>query len=94
MQNIASISVLRYVYPLNCSGRVLEAIGMVIFLLLLILMAKGFTITRGRISTSGVVKLGLFMVVYAVVYSVLFFYEADVSRILLLIYELSNREHE
>jgi Rhodopsin-like GPCR transmembrane domain len=62
----------------NVSGRVLEAVGFLIFLLMLLLMAKGFTITRGRISTSGAVKLALFMVIYCVVYGILFFYEADV----------------
>jgi hypothetical protein len=57
---------------------VLEAIGFMMFLLMLLLMAKGFTITRGKISASGVVKLAIFMVAYCIVYAVLFFYEADV----------------
>jgi hypothetical protein len=57
---------------------VLEAVGYMIFLVMLLLMAKGFTITRGRISTSGVLKLVVFMIAYGIVYAVLFFYEADV----------------
>jgi len=46
---------------------------------MLILMAKGFTVTRGRISTSGSIKLAVFMTVYVLTYVALFIYQAYVS---------------
>ena len=52
---------------------------MLVFLLMLILMAKGYTITRGRLSTSGSIKITVFMTLYVIVYGVLFIYEANVS---------------
>ncbi|KAK2170007.1 hypothetical protein LSH36_5g16011 [Paralvinella palmiformis] len=57
-------------------GRMLESLSYLIFLLMLILMAKGFTITRGRISTSGSIKIAIFMTLYVICYAVLFIYEA------------------
>jgi len=62
------------------AGQVLESISVLIFILLLILVGKGFTITRGRISTSGSIKLTVFMCVYCIVYAVLFIYQAEVSE--------------
>ena len=61
-------------------GRVFEAISLLIFLLMIILMAKGFTITRGKISTTGSIKIAVFMVLYTVTYIILFIYEAYVSN--------------
>jgi Rhodopsin-like GPCR transmembrane domain len=46
---------------------------------MLLLMGKGFTITRGRISTGGSIKIAIFMTLYSVIYAVLFFYQAAVS---------------
>jgi len=67
----------------NCvwSGRVFEASAELVFLLMLILMAKGFTVTRGRISTSGSIKLAVFMTVYVLTYAALFIYQAYVRSI-------------
>lgn len=56
----------------------LEAVSVLVFLLMLILMAKGFTITRGRISTAGSVKIAIFMTIYIITYAILFIYEAAV----------------
>lgn len=39
-------------------------------------MGKGFTITRGRISTGGSVKIAIFMTLYTIIYIILFIYEA------------------
>ena len=47
---------------------------------MLILMGKGYTITRGRLSTGGSIKIAVFMTLYAFVYAVLFIYEAAVSN--------------
>ena len=52
---------------------------MLIFLLMLILMGKGYTITRGRLSTSGSIKIAVFMTLYTITFIVLFIYEAVVS---------------
>ncbi|KAM3956245.1 transmembrane protein 145 [Aphomia sociella] len=46
------------------------------FLLLLILMAKGYTITRGRLKVGFTVKLTIFMCCYIVTYIILFIYQA------------------
>lgn len=48
------------------------------FLLLLLLLAKGYTVTRGRLSTSASVKLTIFMCLYIITYITLFIYEAKV----------------
>ena len=48
------------------------------FLLLLLLLAKGYTITKGRLSLSISVKLTIFMCVYTITYISLFIYEAKV----------------
>uniref|UniRef100_A0A8C8LZ71 Transmembrane protein 145 n=1 Tax=Oncorhynchus tshawytscha TaxID=74940 RepID=A0A8C8LZ71_ONCTS len=48
-----------------------------VFLLMLILLGKGFTVTRARISHSGSVKLSIYMTVYTVTYIILFIYEAE-----------------
>jgi len=60
------------------AGRVFEATAELVFLLMLILMAKGYTVTRGRISTSGSIKLAVFMTVYVLTYAALFIYQAYV----------------
>jgi len=49
-----------------------------IFVVMLLLMGKGFTITRGRISTSGSIKIAVFVTLYALTYAILFFYQAAV----------------
>jgi len=74
-------------------GRVFEATAELVFLLMLILMAKGFTVTRGRISTSGSIKLAVFMTVYVLTYAALFIYQAYVSIVLLLLFPLLVGEY-
>ncbi|XP_076310961.1 transmembrane protein 145-like isoform X2 [Tachypleus tridentatus] len=59
-------------------GRLLEAISTMVFLLLLILISKGYTVTRGRLKPLTSAKIGVFMTVYTVVYSTLFIYEKKV----------------
>ncbi|KAL9965057.1 hypothetical protein ACROYT_G028785 [Oculina patagonica] len=65
-------------YGLSVVGRASHFISHVIFLLMLILMAKGWTVTRGRISSSGQIKLSIFGTVYTVCFAILFFYEVAV----------------
>jgi len=64
-----------------CSGQVLESMGILVFILMLIVIAKGFTVTRGRISTSGSIKIAVFMTLYTITYAVLFIYQAEVSTL-------------
>jgi len=60
------------------AGGVFEVVSILIFVVMLLLMGKGFTITRGRISTSGSIKIAIFMTLYAIAYAVLFIYQAIV----------------
>jgi hypothetical protein len=52
-----------------------QAMGDGVFLLMLILMGKGYTITRGRISHSGSVKIAVLMCIYTMLYAALFIYQ-------------------
>ncbi|ESP00088.1 hypothetical protein LOTGIDRAFT_213289, partial [Lottia gigantea] len=59
------------------TARIFGAASLLVFLLMLILMAKGYTITRGRLSQQGAIKITVFMCIYIVVYAVLFIWEAE-----------------
>ncbi|RVE54407.1 hypothetical protein evm_000892 [Chilo suppressalis] len=61
---------------LNTTGQFLCSVAETTFLLLLILMAKGYTITRGRLKVGFTVKLTIFMCCYIVTYMILFIYQA------------------
>uniref|UniRef100_A0AAY4ALA5 Transmembrane protein 145 n=1 Tax=Denticeps clupeoides TaxID=299321 RepID=A0AAY4ALA5_9TELE len=62
---------------LKIMGKLLFSVSFLIFLLMLILLGKGFTVTRARISHSGSVKLSIYMTVYTITYVILFIYEAE-----------------
>lgn len=49
------------------------------FLTLMLLLAKGYTITRGRLSSSSTIKLTIFINIYIVAYIGLFIFQAEVS---------------
>ncbi|KAG3256139.1 transmembrane protein 145 isoform X3 [Ictidomys tridecemlineatus] len=57
-------------------AKLLFSSSFLIFLLMLILLGKGFTVTRGRISHSGSVKLSVYMTLYTLTHVVLLIYEA------------------
>lgn len=57
----------------------MESASEICFLLLLLLMAKGYTITRGRLRLSSSVKLTIFMCTFVVTTLALFIYEQHVS---------------
>ncbi|XP_056636066.1 transmembrane protein 145-like [Diorhabda sublineata] len=59
-------------------GQILMGISEISFLLLLLLLAKGYTVTRGRLPVRGTVKLTVFMCMYTVTYAALFIYESQV----------------
>lgn len=56
-------------------GRIIEAAAELTFVLLLILIAKGYTVTRARLPQSSSIKLAIFVCAYCVIYSTLFIYE-------------------
>ncbi|MBZ3875850.1 Transmembrane protein 145 [Sciurus carolinensis] len=58
-------------------AKLLFSSSFLIFLLMLILLGKGFTVTRGRISHSGSVKLSVYMTLYTLTHVVLLIYEAE-----------------
>uniref|UniRef100_A0A6Q2YZ65 Intimal thickness related receptor IRP domain-containing protein n=1 Tax=Esox lucius TaxID=8010 RepID=A0A6Q2YZ65_ESOLU len=62
---------------LKIMGKLLFSVSFLVFLLMLILLGKGFTVTRARISHSGSVKLSIYMTVYTITYIILFIYEAE-----------------
>ncbi|XP_045845448.1 transmembrane protein 145 isoform X2 [Meles meles] len=62
---------------LKILAKLLFSSSFLIFLLMLILLGKGFTVTRGRISHSGSVKLSVYMTLYTLTHVVLLIYEAE-----------------
>ncbi len=57
------------------NGRVLGAAAQIIFLLLLILIAKGYTVTRARLRQASVIKITIFISLYCIVNFILFVVE-------------------
>merc|ERR1712150_81392 len=56
-------------------GRILESAADITLVLLLILLAKGYTITRARLRQASSIKVTMFMCVYCVTYACLFIFE-------------------
>lgn len=65
--------------PFTVFGGLFTGAGEIAFLLLMLLMAKGYTITRARLSTPSTVKITIFINLYVVVYITLYIYQAEVS---------------
>lgn len=63
--------------PHTTLGEILQGASEVSFLALMLLMAKGYTITRARLSTCTTVKLTVFINIYIVIYITLFIYRAE-----------------
>ncbi|KAK7471682.1 hypothetical protein BaRGS_00035655 [Batillaria attramentaria] len=57
------------------TGRLFQAAGTAVFLLMLLLMAKGYTITRGRLTQMSTVRLTIFFCLYIIVNITLFIWE-------------------
>ncbi|XP_078062781.1 transmembrane protein 145, partial [Mustelus asterias] len=64
-------------YGVEVLAKLLSSLSFLTFLLMLILLGKGFTVTRGRISHSGSVKLTIYMTLYTITHVILFIYEAE-----------------
>ncbi|XP_025018204.1 transmembrane protein 145 isoform X2 [Tetranychus urticae] len=60
---------------LKLIGKLLESASTSLFLLLLILLAKGYTITRARLKKQTSTKISLFMTLHTTTYIAIFFYE-------------------
>lgn len=58
-------------------GGLLAGVSEIAFLLLLLLMAKGYTITRARLSSCTIVKVTIFINTYIVAYIILYVYQAE-----------------
>ncbi|XP_014118358.1 PREDICTED: transmembrane protein 145, partial [Pseudopodoces humilis] len=63
--------------PIKLLGKLLFSISFLIFLLMLILLGKGFSVTRGRISPGGSVRLSVYMTLYSIAHIALLTYEAQ-----------------
>lgn len=63
------------------TGKGLRAISSIALLLLLVLLAKGFTVTRARLKPATSAKVAVFITLYAVIYACLFFYEQQVNNL-------------
>lgn len=57
-----------------------ETTSEVFYILLLILLGKGYTVTRARLRARSVVKVTAFMSLYCVTYVALFTYERQVNN--------------
>ena len=72
-------------------GHVLESASEITFLLLLILLAKGYTVTRARLRQMSTIKVTIFICAYIIMYMALFLCEKlyfDPGKVLYL-YESS-----
>lgn len=63
--------------PQTLSGMMFMGASEVTFLILLLLLAKGYTITRARLSSMSAIKLTVFVNVYIVVFVSLFVFQAE-----------------
>ncbi|XP_049292579.1 transmembrane protein 145-like [Anopheles funestus] len=63
--------------PFPNFGGIFTSASEISFLLLLLLMAKGYTITRARLKTCSTVKITIFINLYVVVYVSLYIYQAE-----------------
>lgn len=63
--------------PHTMLGQLLLGASEISFLALLLLMAKGYTITRARLSSCSTVKLTIFINLYIVIYISLFVYQSE-----------------
>ncbi|KAL4228435.1 hypothetical protein ACF0H5_011482 [Mactra antiquata] len=71
------------------AARTCESISIMVFLLMLILIGKGYTITRGKLSMSSTIKISVFMTLYVITYIVIFIWEAIIfdPGLVLYLYE-------
>lgn len=78
--------------PNTTLGTLFMGASEITFLTLVLLMAKGYTITRARLSSSSTIKLTVFVNLYIVTYISLFIYQSQVSDMHLLFYEKTTNQ--
>lgn len=76
--------------PNTTLGTLFMGASEITFLTLVLLMAKGYTITRARLSSSSTIKLTVFVNLYIVTYISLFIYQSQVCDILFSIKKKKN----
>eukprot|EP00095_Tigriopus_kingsejongensis_P008718 maker-scaffold352_size199037-snap-gene-0.42 protein:Tk08718 transcript:maker-scaffold352_size199037-snap-gene-0.42-mRNA-1 annotation:"hypothetical protein DAPPUDRAFT_54015" len=57
------------------NGRCLEAAAEIIFIMLLILIAKGYTVTRARLRQASAIKVAIFISCFTITFTILFVFE-------------------
>ncbi|XP_071441224.1 transmembrane protein 145-like isoform X2 [Hetaerina americana] len=80
--SMQSVSVVQFAHDgigfpaIRIFGRMLESGSEISFLLVLLLLAKGYTVTRGRLKAAGAAKLAVFMTFCSITHACLFFYQS------------------
>lgn len=69
----------KFVNGLTLVGRLFSTVSSIIFLLMLILLAKGYTVTRGKLRKVTVIKIVVLFSLYTIAYTVAFIYSEAVS---------------
>lgn len=70
----------------------MEGASEFVFVLLLLLLAKGYTVTRGRLRPASAVKLTVFNCLYVLFYSLLFVFEQYVRMLSLAFFRRKHIE--
>ncbi len=63
-----------FVGPVLTVSRIFDTVAQIIFLLMLILVSKGYTITRGKLRTVTKVKITIFFLIYSLAFIGAFIY--------------------
>ena len=66
------LRILKIIYFFILKAQVFEATSQIVFLLMLILFAKGYTVTRGQLRKAAFIKVCIFFSVYLTAYIVSF----------------------
>ncbi|BFZ14393.1 hypothetical protein BsWGS_17432 [Bradybaena similaris] len=61
--------------PAEVMGRILQTCSNIVFILMLILLAKGYTVVRVRLTTKAIIKITIFINLYIVAMVVMFIWE-------------------
>ena len=65
-------------FGVHISARLWQVLSDIIFVLMLILVAKGYTVTRGKLRKIAWIKIFTFALVFVLAYVILYLIEAEV----------------